>query len=547
MGFLDAFKSKPESLPRKEVRSIVAAGKRLDLKKESDRDHLRNNIYEEWQREAWAYYDAIGEIKYGFTLLSSTMSRIRLFAGVDLDPDAAPMSVNSYIKRQHDQTDAEEADDHARLLKVPSYIRDKHLKYAEHLVRELLSGPGGASAFMRTFTLNMSIAGECYLLLYNNEWQIKSTEEIVVQVDGSIYLREQRTSSQTNTAHGVSGQDIKLPDDTYIARLWRPHPRFSKEPESSMLGIRESCDELLTLQRMIRTTARSRMNAGVFFVPDGLTVAASTLTDDIATEEEQQAELINDLYDTFTDPIDDETSPSSIMPTILTGPPELGEKIRHITISREVDQYLVERSDRALERVLQGIDIPKDIVSGLANVKYSNAQSIDASLFKSHIEPLALMLCDTLNTVYFMPAMIAAFPELEGKDLSHLCVWYDPSEVVTSVDPAAAAKDGYDNFTISGDAWRKAHGFSDGDAPGEEELARRYLLNKGAPGPEQLAVLFGHVFPEVVSKGRQASLENSPTPMPESAQELLFGQIIRGQGQNGSQTNQTDSNEELYG
>lgn len=531
MGIFDAFKTQAEPAKTNQQRSIVASGRRLDLSKELDRNQLRQNAYEEWQQEAWAYFDAIGEIKYGFGMLAAVMSRIRLFAGVDLDPDSAPMSVNAYVKRQHDQTPEEQSDDEERMLQVPKYITEKHLKYAEKLIKELLSGPGGASGFMRNFTLNMSVAGECYLLLLDDEWQIRSTQEVIVQVDGSIYLREQRSNSQASSTSGVTGLDKLLPKDTYIARMWRPHPRYMNEPESSMLGIREPCDELITLQRMIRTVARSRMNAGILFVPDGLTTAGSTLNEDVASEEELHDELVQDLYDTFTDPIEDEASPSSVVPAIITGNPDMGKAIQHIGIGRETDQWLVERSDRALERILQGIDMPKDVVSGMANVKYSNALQIDASLFKSHIEPLALMLCDTLNTVYFIPAMLAAFPELRGKDLSQLCIWYDPSEVVTSVDPAAAAKDGYDNFTISADAWRRAHGFSDGDAPNEEELAKRFLLNKGTPGPEQLAVLFAHIFPEIVKKGRQSNLENSPVPMPDSAQELLFGRVLTSEEQ----------------
>lgn len=549
MGIFDAFKTQAQPAKRTEQRAIVASGRRLDLTKELDRNQLRQNMYEEWQREAWAYFDAIGEIKYGFGMLAAVMSRIRLFAGVDLDPDSAPMSVNAYIKRQHDQTAEEQHDDQERMLQVPRYINEKHLKYAEKLIKELLSGPGGASGFMRNFTLNMSVAGECYLVLIEDEWQIRSTQEIVVQVDGSIYLREQRTNSQASSTSGVTGLDKLLPKDTYIARMWRPHPRFMNEPESSMLGIREQCDELITLQRMIRSVARSRMNAGILFMPEGLSLAGSTLNEDVASEEELHDELVQDLYDTFTDPIEDEASPSSVVPAIITGHPDMGKAIQHITVGRETDQWLVERSDRALERILQGIDMPKDVVSGMANVKYSNALQIDASLFKSHIEPLALMLCDTLNTIFFIPAMEAAFPELRGKDLSQLCIWYDPSEVVTSVDPAAAAKDGYDNFTISADAWRQAHGFSDGDAPSEEELARRFLLNKGTPGPEQLAVLFGHVFPEIVKQGRQSNLENSPVPMPTSAQELLFGQVVsdrQGSTQNGRDPQQSGTTAEEY-
>jgi hypothetical protein len=46
-----------------------------------------------WQKEAWEYYDAIGEIKYAFNLVASVVSRIRMYVASVDDPAEAPVPV----------------------------------------------------------------------------------------------------------------------------------------------------------------------------------------------------------------------------------------------------------------------------------------------------------------------------------------------------------------------------------------------------------------------------------------------------------------------
>ena len=96
---------------------------------------------------------------------------------------------------------------------------------------------------------------------------------------------------------------------------------------------------------------------------------------------------------------------------------------------------------------MQGLDVPKDIVTGLANVKYSNAMQIDESLYKAHIEPLMLLIVDALTVMYLRPYLIAnGYSPEEVKDV---CVWYDPSLVATRNDRAADADMGFDKLAIS--------------------------------------------------------------------------------------------------
>jgi hypothetical protein len=194
---------------------------------------------------------------------------------------------------------------------------------------------------------------------------------------------------------------------------------------------------------------------------------------------------------------------------VVTGAEELGEKIKHILFERKSDQFLVERADKALERVLNGIDIPKELVSGLDNVRYSNAGVIDENLYKIHIEPSAIMLVDAITSVYIRPGVAAKFPDLDPEILARIVSWYDPTDVVIRVDPAEAATTGYDKMLISGDAWRRANGFSDVHAPSQREIAMRMVIDnmtKNLP-PEVAAEILRQVLPTLFGENTVSLLK----------------------------------------
>ena len=297
------------------------------------------------------------------------------------------------------------------------------------------------------------------------------------------------------------------------------------------------CAELLLLNRTFRATARSRLNAGALYLPDGLSTAAmpdANFPYDDAdgeytepTPEEMEDEFEDQLIDAMTTPIKDEDSASAVVPLIIRGPAELGDKIKQFKFERSFDPALAARSDRVLERILQGLDVPKDVVTGLANVKYSNALQIDEALYKAHIEPLMLLIADALTVVYLRPYLLAnGFSESE---VERIVVWYDPSQVATRNDRAADADAGFDKMAVSYETWRRAHGFSEAEAPSPEELALRLIIEKGMITPELTEAMIGAVSPEMMNKMRGASQAAGPTPPVPALDEMLQGQAPAGE------------------
>ena len=509
-------KTYAQAVPYTAPRALTAAAVQLQINDKGEVEKFKQRRAggsSDWQSEAWEYYDAIGEIKYAFNLVASVVSRVRLYAAVVDNPAETPIAARS------------------------SDVIDPRLAAAaERALARLDSAYGGQAGLLKDAALNLSVTGECYLVQFperkgsglKESWDIRSTDELQLDSKNSYVIIPRRdiigTSSSRSGANGV-----KLPNTAFVARIWRAHPRYSEEADSSLRGLLDLCSELLLLNRTFRATARSRLNAGALYLPDGLSVAASPDPDypyddenDLnpgMTAEEAADEFEDQLMDAMTTPIRDEDSASAVVPLIIRGPAELGDKIKQFKFERSFDPALAERSDKVLDRILMGLDVPKDIVTGLANVKYTNAQTIDDNLYKAHIEPLMLLIADALTVAYLRPALLAAgFLE---EDVARVCIWYDPSAIATRNDRAADADMGFDKMAVSYETWRRAHGFSASDAPDANELAIRMLVEKGALSPELTQAMIGAIAPEVMKSVRDAQQAESAAPVPQEIQQIL--------------------------
>ena len=499
-------------------RPLTAAAMQVKMDDKSEAERFkarRQSAASSWQSEAWEYYDAIGEIKYAFNLVASVVSRIRLYAAVIDDPSQAPVP-----------------------LEKSKTVSENLSAAAQRALDRLDSAYGGQAGLLKDAALNLQVTGECYLVQIPERvgsqipesWDVRSTDELQIDSKGNYIINPIRDAAGSGSM-AASKNAIRLPADAFIGRIWKAHPRYSMESDSSLRGLLDLCAELLLLNRTFRSTARSRLNAGALYLPDGLSVAASPDPDYPYDEdgefneqyntEEAADDFEDQLIDAMTTPIKDEDSASAVVPLIIRGPAELGDKIKQFKFERSFDDSLVARADRVLERIMQGLDVPKDVVTGLANVKYSNALQIDEALYKAHIEPLMLLIADALTVVYLRPYLIAnGYSESEVKRIQ---IWYDPSQVATRNDRAADADMGFEKMAVSFDTWRRSHGFSDQDAPSPEELALRLVVNKGAITPELTEALLSAVAPDLMAAVKGAVQAESNAPIPADVQQILDG------------------------
>jgi hypothetical protein len=446
----------------------------------------RNSTSHAWQREAWQVYRNLGEVAFAFNVVSNALSRVRVHAAVNLNPDEPPTEITDAVKLDTPG---------GGQVGAPGGIDAALAVRARELLAQLNSGMG-MSSLLKAYGLNMQVAGECYLCLFDDRWSIRSTFELLVDPGGLMRL-------QPSVTIGSSGLPRELPMGATVARMWAQDPMYSADPDCSLRPVLFLCEQLILLNRMINNTVRSRMNAGILKVAASIIDASRTPgtegnVDDNGVEEMSPFEA--DLHAVMTQPIADDSASGGVIPMVATVPDALvGEGIQWLSLSRDVDEHMIAYADNVLQRILQGINVPKDIVTGYSNIRYSNAAHTSDDLYKQSVEPLALSFVDAVTEIFLQP-LLRADAEAKGWDLEQvkkIVVWYDPSEIVTRPDRGADADAGWDRGALSDDAWRKAHGFSAEDAPSEDEVASRALFRAAQLPPNLIDFVARKLYPDL--------------------------------------------------
>lgn len=509
----DPFDAVPYNVPR----PLVASAARIDLKSTTELEAVvrRRNI-SKWQHDAWEFYDLIGELKFAATIMANTLSRVNIYAAYIADSSQVPARVA-----------------------VIDHLDDEYKEKAASMLYLLETGNGGTAGLLRNAALNLFVAGECYLVREPSKWstgdpdryQIRSVDEVVatpaLRKKGRGNSIPKSGWSIKPTRDATQDEYTEIPVGGYIARLWRPHPRWSNEAESSIRGVLDLCDELLLLSRTASAAAKSRLAAGVFFVPDGLSYAAGndadmTDPDDPnAVSTDDQDDFEEQFIDAMVTPIGDPSSASAVVPLLVRGPEELGSKMQHFSFARSWDPQLAKHMDAVLGRIISGLDLPKEIVGGMADLKGANAKIVEESMYSSHVEPMILMLCDMLTVAFLRPALRAlGFPE---EHIMRTVIWYDPSAVTAKPSKSESAALLYDKQVLSADALRRAHGFSISDAPTQLEIAQRLAVSKGLISEPLAEKLISTLIPDLMADLRKEQLQQSDPSSAAALNDALSG------------------------
>lgn len=462
------------ALPYSEPRALTAGVEHLDISKPVDRNRRKAH---EWQNAAWQYADQIGEIKYAFGLTANISSRARFYAGLIDNNDEPPTDVESFLKG----VESVDSEQHATKMVEAA-------KIADEAIRDLFRG--GQARLTRILALNLQVTGEAYLIDNYGQWDIASINEI--QWGNPPKLQRSRYTAQQG---GQSGGGTPLKQGAYVARVYREHARFAQDADSSMLGVLDSCEQVVLFDQMMRHITRSRLAADVWAIPAG-TVSLNGKPIDEAIREMVQ------------EPITDESSLYSVAPLILQMPE--GGKLEKLELGRKVDDAMISLQENYMQRILDGLDIPKDMVSGLEGVRYSNALAVNDNYYKGHIEPLIVLISDVLTYAYLRPMLHKA--GVEKEIIERFVVWYNPSAIVTRPDRSASADTGYQQKLISASAWRRAHGYSEHDAPDDDEILRRLAMDRVVIPPDMSPVLLESLNPAFFAKARQEGQANAGIP-----------------------------------
>lgn len=449
--------------------TLRAAGSTVDLKDRSEAARLtRKGLDQSWQNDAWLYYDAVGEVGFMVQWLATAVGRMRLYAAVKVPGVDDPVDLTEAVEPDEDSGEPQ-------AVLSPQLVRD-----AQDAIDALSSN--GLAELLGRATTNLEVAGEFYLVGYYDElgverWEVRSIGELRQTDDGWLLADRPGTTSSRSVgtvATTKQGGPLLDPADSYLARIWRPHPRWSAWADSPMRRVNDRCEELLLLGRKVRANARSRLSAGILALPSELDLERDTYDDEgnivRATPFDARLQLV------MVQPISDESAPSAVVPITVKGPAESLAAIRHIDLGREPNEQDKVERDEALTRVLQGLSGPPEVVTSFADVKYANALAIDRQSFRYHVEPEVQTIVRALTATYLRVRLLGLGHP--AADVERMHVWYDPADLVTNPDQGTDAQSVFDAGALSSEALRRYRGFDEGDAPTDEDR-HFYLLVKG--------------------------------------------------------------------
>jgi hypothetical protein len=433
---------------------------------------------EAWQRTCWDFYDIIGEYRYSVDWVGNLLSKAKLF-----------VTQNGRVTQNEAAKDA---------------------------LAALFGGEDGQSEMLRQLGIHFSIAGEAYIIgeddADQDQWGVYAATEV------------KRSASDEFTVNGR-----KIEGDPLIMRIWRPHPRVPQASTSPSRAIIAILSELDRLTQHVDAQLQSRLaGAGIFAIPSEISFPSMTTTDaegnqtQTASGAQGFADFLTEVMSTA---IKNRSSAEAYTPIILQVAGEYLERLQHITFWTELDKQAIELRVEAIRRLALGMDMPPEVLTGVADVNHWGAWQIDESAIKAHSEPLLAIITSSLTTGYLR--YVLESDGMSEEEAAEFAIHADTSMLRMRPNRSREAIELWDRGELSGAAMLRENGFDPKMDVMKGGERRSWLARKVAQGS---------TTPELVAEAlRMLGVDVSPAtpetadlpPEPENDDETQEARPIR--------------------
>lgn len=394
-----------------------------------------------WQEEAWGYYDSVGEVRFASSWYGNALSRARLALAHKGKGGETPTLLDPDDPRND-------------------------------LLEELIGGEAGQSQLLGGFAPHLVIPGIGYMV---------GTDDPVTSARTWKVLSYDEIRSQNDVYEILDGPKSwqPLPSDSLPVQVWRPHARFHYQPDSPLRPLLPVLRELSLLSAHVDATATSRLaGAGVFAIPSEATFPVS--------EQNKDADdpFLAEFMEAMLTPIGDRDAASAVVPLLMRVPGEYLDKLQHLTFSTPFDDKSLSLREEAIRRFANGMDMPAEVLLGMASSNHWTAWQIEEGAVKLHVVPMLETIAQGVTVGAWRPlTQTLALGGAPVKEADDLIVWYDVSGLVVRPDRSGDAKDLWDRQVLGTSALLRECGFGDGDLPTPDETRRAVILDiiKGAP------------------------------------------------------------------
>lgn len=445
---------------------------------------IRPGATDGWNKECWAFYDAVGELHYVAGQYGRAVSRARL-----------------YIARYNEDGDLEEAT----------------TGEARALNRDMLGGEARRGDLLYLSSVQQFMTGQSLIVVDDqNGWEAYSDQDFTV--DRTV-LNRASTGSSTRSPYKVdsgNGTQVPLAAGVHTIHMWDRHPGRAATVDSSVRAALPYLRELARLDQYVQSVLLSRIAlSGILQIPPGTEVVMPPELAAAGVAPNSNG-LMHVLAEIGISNIQNPGTAAAVLPVLLQlNNPD--HKLEHLTLDTPLTSEVNAFRELNLKRTAMSMDMAPEAMSGFSDVKYSNADWIQDESVQTHIARRVDAFASALTSYYVRPAL--------GDEY---LVAYDLSELESDEDRTESAIALYDRGELDGDGLRRKAGMKDTQAPENEELLRQLAVRAVTANPSlfpALAPMLGlreviNLSPTEQQQLTQAPDSDSgtePQPIPDAA------------------------------
>lgn len=442
--------------------SLVSSARRLLEADKKDKKGLSRSKEKvnNWQSEAWDYYDLVGELHFLVNTLAGQLSRATLYVGYQDDFNADPERVEDI-----------------EITGVLEALGDSRGRMSQLLFR---------------LAVNLYIAGEGWLVgvpekdpetklrgkldgsdLNTLDWRVLSTSEVSMKQEGLVVLNLD------------SDETLERPlDDVFLVRIWKEHPRKSWEADSSVRSSLPILSELVKLTMHVSAQTDSRLaGAGILVIPQSAQEGLQQNDSEDGYPDTFEDYFTGALIDAMSTAIQNRASASALVPVVATVPDDVVGKVQHLSFATPLDSEARNLREEALRRLALSMDAPPEVLLGTSSMNHWGGWLVKEETVSTHLESPLALICDAITTEYLWTVLRGM--GVEEDEITKYSVQYDVDHLITRPSLSGDAKDLYKAGAISAEALRRTTGFDEADAP-EQQLsrARQMALSMVADNPQ---------------------------------------------------------------
>lgn len=429
-----------------------------------------------WQGEAWAFYDAVAELRFLANWIGNSMSRAVLHA--------AKRDGNSLVP----------------LSSGPAW----------EAMEALYGGRHGQAQMLQLIGVDLTVGGEGYITAR----EVDGEDKWDVVITGKVNQNGTGKKAKLTVDFGDGARYPMGPDDLVI-RVWTPHPTNPMIADAPTRSNLKTLGQIVGYDNHITTQLDSRLAGnGVFFISNEVEFA---VPEGMPADASQAQIFMTVLGEAMMTSKGDRTSPAAHVPIVATVPTEALGKNEWIKFWTDLDSSVTDMRESAVKRFAVGMDAPAEALLGTADANHWNAWLSEEAGIKAHLEPRLGVVNGAITMQYLRPAIEGLVPDNELGD--YFCI-ADTSEIRLRPNRAEEALELNARGLLGDDATLRETGFKGEDKMKPDEHQRWLLerMSQGATSPELAAEALrklGIILGMPAGDKPQKQPNNTKVPLPQ--------------------------------